>query len=448
MFGQLYIISGASGSGKTTLLNQLVDKGLVTKAPKYSERPTRMLEDGKTKDPYDDIIHVPDLLKTECDVRYIINGRYYGINTKEITKLLEASVDCAVILSDLRVVNELKKHIGNKAVSIYISSNISPERLNEIHTKRHPFIPSHEQELKLNSQFSRLSSAVRLKSWNGVTNCMRELLDDWQDYLPESKSVKIRAEKIRLFHNRYIDNIALFDFVILNYYEAEQMMKQFINIQTSRSKKILEQKEFSFPPIFLISAASGAGKGTLMEHINLLGSEKLEIITKFALRERKPTDKKDGMKALGEEGTMPNQVDWKWIFHNSNKFKGVEYGVSTADIKANVKAGKAQILVSNIGQIEKAYELFGAHLIPIYLHKTSSREEIRAHQYKACRTDQASNEKERHDRIMEAESKIEAIASIHNSYIQNIAKIKHVILNTTYQEDMFDQIFSLLEHYS
>ncbi len=447
MKGNLYILSGASGSGKTTLLNIIVSKELVVKAPKYSERTVRKLIDG-IDDPEDDIIHIDDITSSNCDIKYVINGKYYGIKTKEIIEILNSNRDCAVIISDLRIVQELKEKINESAISIYISSNISPDELNSIHNERHPFHPSKAQIKKLELQFSRLTSATNLQVWEKVVECMRELLDEWDDYLPESKSIKIRTDKIRLFHNRYIDNIEKFDHVILNYDSKKNLFQQFSNIKSFSRIGDIEQSNVKFPPIFFLSAASGAGKATLMSHINLIGSSKLKLVTKFALRDKKNTDKRDGMIALGSDAIMPEDVDWTWAFHKSSSFRGIEYGVRKSEIERNLKDGIPQIVVSNIGQIDNAISLFGEHIVPIYLHSTRSKEEIRRYQFNACGVYSSISSRDVEMATLEAESRIEEIEKVYQSFIENISKICHVILNTTYQEDMYDQIFSLLDAYT
>jgi len=426
MQGNLYILTGASTSGKTTLLNNILENGYAMKAPKFAERISR--------GPDDDIIHFDNIEKSNCDVLYVINGKRYGIDTKLIKDEIKKGMDLFVILSDLRVIRRLKSEFEDHAKAIYISSAIDEENVVKEQAKRNTFIPTEKQKEELHTQFNRLKSASKLELWPKVVDCMGELLDSWKDALPESKSTEIRARKIRAFHSRYIDNIALFDHVILNYHEPEEMTKQAVGI-INYYKKNPNTKKKETPVIFMVSAASGAGKGTLMECLNIMGSYQISIVSKMGQREGKKNDKRDGMIAIGAANEFSPEFDWRWEFHKGNNFKGVRYAVSITEIEKNIQDGKPQIFISNLGQIEKAKKLFGNKMVFIYLHATRTEEEIGTFQYANCKTRE------------EAEKRIGEIYDVHKSYINDIANIDHVLLNTTYEEDLYDQMFRLIEHY-
>jgi len=110
MQGNLYILTGASTSGKTTLLNDILENGYAMKAPKFAERLSR--------GPDDDITHIDNIEKSNCDILYVINGKRYGIDTKLIMDEIKKGNDLFVVLSDLRVIRRLKSEFEDRAKAI------------------------------------------------------------------------------------------------------------------------------------------------------------------------------------------------------------------------------------------------------------------------------------------------------------------------------------------
>lgn len=434
MSGRLYTLTGSSGSGKTTLLNLALEepyasKLSVTKAPKYSSREQR--------DANDDVIHDVNLLKgatADFDVLYYLNGNTYGLKTSEIFELLDSGRNAVIILSDLRVVRRLKRIFGSKMRSIYVASAIDPEKLRAIQEQRHVFAPEPQEQAQLARQFARLNSAARLGLWRRVFECVGELNREWKSYIPEAESTEIRAQRIRAFHTRYVDNIALFDNVILNYTEGcpEEMLVQFSNLLASGRRFGAIEK--TYPPIFIVAAASGAGKGTLMSMLDLIGGGNIAITTKMARRKKKPHDKRDGMIALGRR-SFPEDFDLRWRFHVSKEFSGTEYAVSSREIGEHVADNIPQIFVSNMGQFDRFLKLYGERVVLLYLHRLTSEDQARAFQEEVCQTQE------------EAEVRIREVRKVHEAYMERVGYFDHVLLNTTFPEDLYDQMLQLLECY-
>ena len=435
----MYILTGASGSGKTELLiNLLKEKDLnIEKAPKYASREKRNSND--------DINHADDIEVGKYDVVYNLNKERYGIIFSEIDKLIEEGKNVFIILSYIRVVKELKERFQNKVTVIYISSAIDVERLKKIQFDRYKasFKPDEEQTRRLELQFKRLKSATNIAKWDSLFECMNELNEDWKTVLPMFESTEVRASKIRDFHKTYLDNIHVFDHVILNYkidtgdIKGFDMVRQARNIIACYNKPEESKKSKSKPVIFVLAAASGTGKGILMETLNIcIGKDKIHVVTKQAKREAKKNDKRDGLVAIGRNGIFSSEFDIKWTFHNDDIFQGTEYAISSEEVKRNTDSATPQIVVSNMRQFGMFREKYQNRIVFLYLHALRSKEDVEAYQY-------ANNPTKE-----EAESRISEIENMYAQYIERISEFDHVLLNTAYPEDLYEQIFTLIEFYN
>jgi guanylate kinase len=428
--GQLYIVSGSSGSGKTTLVDMIMEQvDGVERAAKYSERASR--------GPQDDTTHVDEVDSKSYDITYVINDYFYGVKTADIERQLGRGVDVFIILSDFRVVRRVKERFGERATTVYVSSAVDPDVLRRVMADRHrdEFSPTPGQSTLLRRQFYRLQCAAELGRWSAVLDGMSDLLDEWNHVVPHAESARIRSEKIRSFHLRYTDQITLFDQVVLNHTQdrPEDMVAQM--------KQLLLHKRglrrIQSPVLFVVAAASGAGKGLLMETTGRLMSDGvIRTVTKQALRDPKPNDRRDGMVSLGHDGLFGDEFDFRWEFHKGGGQSGTRYAISTSEVERGLQQGVHQIVVSNIAVFDDFRRRFGDHTVFLYLHATRSEAEVRDYQLANCAT------------VEEAEQRIREIRDVHEAYMENIWRFDHVLLNTTFKEDLFDQMLELIHHYS
>lgn len=484
MPGCLYILTGPSGCGKTTLLNSLCENMLVhelriAKVPKFSTRKERNEKDDVTQlidehgDPhielgkgpfYDKNGLIVDVGINGIDIAYAINQERYGISTSLIDNLIKKDQNAFIILSDFRIIKRLKKQFHGISRAVYIASAVDPKKLEAEQTRRLGL--SKEKTRELSSEIDRLEAASNLGLWDRVAECIGDLNDYWKRFKPGADYTEARVERIRTFHTRYIDHITLFDNVILNYIEGEpeKMIIQMNNIITNSYKTDVFNKKKAFPPIFVVAAASGAGKGTMMQMLGLIGSDIVRFITKLAGRDIKENDKQDGMLAIGKpgkppkkwpnwpawwsdamiskamKGIFPDEYDLNWDFHKYvDKEKEItiatQYAVSTYEINLNIHSNTPQIFVSNTHQFDRFREKYGNRVVFIYLYRLSSAEDT-AEWYKTVNPDP-----------VDATARIDEIRYVHECYIDRIIEFNHVLLNTTRQEDLYDQIFQLIEYY-
>ena len=131
----------------------------------------------------------------------------------------------------------------------------------------------------------------------------------------------------------------------------------------------------------------------------------------------------------------------------------------------NIKKGKAQIFISNIGQINIAKKLFPNNLVVLYLHATHETATKRHIEEKRRSEIILSIQKEKNIMLDEAvdvfESEFEyqrrshalvqkdlnEIKDIHCSYRDNNFQFDHVLLNTGTNNDLIEQMVNLINAY-
>jgi len=507
---KFYIVIGASATGKGVLMEQLCKEGMWVKANKYSTRSYRgdsddiikigndkltILEDREKtlkKEIDDTAISYDDAIKWELfDVQnsireerlnvinqycgnghgvvYFLNGNFYGIQTDNICEKLKHN-NVVVVCSDFNVITKLKldKNLSPFIRILYIASTIDERELLRRYKAREEIafkgIPD-ELIANIESMSSMLSSAGRLKYLSKIEEIMPLLNEQWNGILPYFETIKTRATNIRLLYNRYIDHISIIDCPILNFYDLEYMFEQQRNYIRSTSR--LTPK--CAPPVFMVCAAPSSGKATLMSIVGGIGkiNNNIVITTKYAKREKRPTDGRDGMLAIGKNGDFKTYIHnpediWSWSFHNGT----TEYAVDISEIKENIKKGKAQIFISNIGQIKKARELFPDNIVILYLHathETATQKHIREkrkselimkiHQELNISIEDALSTFENSQSYQnELESlmqkDLKEIKEIHDSYRDNNCQIDHVLLNTGTNNDLIEQMINLINTYN
>jgi len=385
MANKIYILSGGPGAGKTELLNAIIKKDSNTSItpPKYSDR--------KKRSSGDDIITIAtdDFNKEEYTFVYSMNNNIYGFKSIDIIECLKKRKNVFIIISDFRTIEEFKKYFGSLVSSIYIFRNMNEEELNEILEKRH----------KVNA------------------NNQADIEDDTEN--------KIRKNRLYFIQRQYVENIALFDHIILNRTnKQDEMYEQLKNIVYAYSEGQITQRPKG-PVIFLIAAASGAGKRTLMHAMYSLGKRNIKVIKKFTNRIHQDDD--------GPEIIPNTTIDEK--FDISYEFNNNKYGIKSSEIWDNLANGTPQIVITNMDEFHQFSKIFGQTAIGVYLHATRTQKEILELQKRKLKSEEKAN------------MKVQKMEEIHKGYINNIAEFKHVLLNTIAKEDLWEQMFQLIKYY-
>jgi guanylate kinase len=385
MSARLYIISGSPCSGKTELLRLIQNQATFNAyiAPKYSTRDER---GGK----FDDIKHVNKINDKDYTFVYPRYHDLYGIKAEEITNILIQGYNVFIILSDLRIVEELKQFFGSLSVSLYIYRNLTDDQLERCLEER-------EKERGMKQE----------------------------NTVPFEKQRQTRLNYLYLMQRQYVDNITLFDHVILNTKKPHDMLRQVTNLIEGYEKGSI-CIGMKGPVIFLIAAASGSGKGTLMEAMYGFGRRLITVVEKATTREiRRPPD---GPEIYHVDEIDPDKFDISYEFH------GTEYGIETARMWQNLSKSRSQIIITNMQQFQNFREKFGPLVVCVYLHATLTKRQRFELEIKKHGEEKAKMRAEKADRI-------------HQDYIDNIAEFQHVLLNTMEKEDFWDQMFRLIRFY-
>ena len=191
-------ITGPSGAGKSSTLFDLLEEKRryfdPVMVPKYTDR-------SEHKDDRGEVLRQPDML-SKCDLKYIQYGDCYGIELSTILEHIMGGMSPIVILNDVRAVEDVKKVFGGIVRSLFIFR----ESPNE-------------------DRFQEIAKSKGL----------------------DPKEIKSRLQKAKTLYRIYIENIHIFDHVIINSSTLPHLrllVKQIVdNLQQSQNWPLVERIE-------------------------------------------------------------------------------------------------------------------------------------------------------------------------------------------------------------
>lgn len=383
---KIYVLCGGSGSGKTELLNMILgDKIINAVTPKkYSNR--------KKRNNDDDVITVneSEFSKEEFTFVYAMNDYFYSFKAGDIINLLKTGKNVFLIISDLRIVEEIKKFFGIHVCILYLFRNMTETELHKILEERNITSPIISQE-KIETE------------------------------------KKIRTNRLYLIQRQYVENIAMFDHVILNRTDKiDEMLTQIRILVTAPLSQQSNNLIAKGAVIFLIAAGSGAGKRTLTHAMYSLGKKSITVVRKATDRIKQEDD---GPEIVCGVKNIVKNYDISYSF-NKNK-----YGFKSSQIWDNLKKNIPQILITNMDEFYEFQNIFNGACICVYLHATRTERQILNWQEKKLGNKQ------------KAKQKVQKLEEIHQGYIKNIHRFNHVLLNTIEKEDLWEQMFRLIKYY-
>lgn len=249
-------LTGPSGCGKSTIIERIMElekklegqgiKFSPIRVPKYVTRPLRSKE---IKDLLEgnevDVISVDHIPET-CELKYQTYGKKYGVGLDTIISHLNNGKYPVIVINDVRVVEELKKKFPEQVLSLFLFREV-PRR------------------------------DVYLKEANGRGN------------VAESETEE-RFNKATAIYRTYIENIGLFNRVILNptrndgsedyaQIQIENVIKGIL-----KGKISLKDKRNGKPKLFIIAGNAASGKDEIIQAVNDMGKLQATIIPKFTSR--------------------------------------------------------------------------------------------------------------------------------------------------------------------
>ena len=260
-------LTGPSQSGKSLVMRkiQYLESALQKEGinflpkivPKYTTRLYRSEESSLMKQGKDvDVISVPKL-PDNCDLIYQTYGVLYGIATEDLKAILNQKKIPIIIINDIRAVEELKKEFPGRVLSLFLCRKI-PE----------------------------------LEDFKEEANNRGNVTEN------ENRS---RYEKAIAIYRVFIENIALFDRILLNakeYGEEElERVNTIIDIQLSNLIKetikgniIRKGPIKKAPRVFVIAGNAASGKDEIVRAILTMGKLQARVIPKFTMRNQEPND--------------------------------------------------------------------------------------------------------------------------------------------------------------
>jgi guanylate kinase len=288
-------VTGPSQSGKSLVLQKiralsgvLNEQGYAFNPQLIKKKTTReyRIDELKALDNNQeiDVEHV-ETIPEDHDLVYQSYGLRYGLNTKYIAELLNEGKTPYAVINDIRAVEELKEVFPNQVLSIFLFRKI-------------PDLSDFKREAMLRGNVTEVE-------------------------------VYARYEKAVAIYRMYIENIALFDKVILNAIEYNQddlhnpkkniIDKQLFNIikgviddkiQLRRNSSALHS---SIPKTFILAGNAASGKDELIRAVKDMGRIQAEIIPKYAVRRQEEDDEEEMICRIIPKQQLLDELDKEYI---------------------------------------------------------------------------------------------------------------------------------------
>jgi hypothetical protein len=176
----------------------------------------------------------------------------------------------------------------------------------------------------------------------------------------------------------------------------------------------------------------------LAEALRIIAPREIVVVEKEAKRNPKPNDKEDGLIPIGTGGAFSPKFTFRFISHKIEGYEGTEYAFDLDNIKREIQNGKSLILVANSLSNSELYRRlrseFGDRMVHLFLWRFQSESELRQYQVENCST------------MEEAEARIAQTEDIYKKYLENLIGVDFVMLNTSFFEDLHNQVFNLLSY--
>lgn len=265
-------LTGPSQSGKTLVMDkiiQLKDREnfksyffCPKKIKKYTTRYLRLHELAQIECGKDIDVEFSRRIPDSCDLVYQTYGIRYGLCTENLRQYMSEGLSPVIVINDIRAVEEIKSVFPGQVLSLFLFRKI-------------PKLEDFKEEAKDRGNVSE-------------------------------QEILARYDKAVAIYRTYIENISLFDHVILNAieYDSENLYgtntildSQIENVilPILNKKKCLcnvERKDKK-ARIFVISGNAASGKDEIIRALLSMGKLEAKIIPKYTTRQQEPEDGKE-----------------------------------------------------------------------------------------------------------------------------------------------------------
>ncbi|MCH5172345.1 MAG: hypothetical protein J1F31_05920 [Erysipelotrichales bacterium] len=424
-----YIIAlmGPSQSGKSFVIKKIISNKCNGFNPKLvAKQATRNLRtEEKAALARGEDIDVEHVNTITADLVYQTYGQRTGI---EISKLIAIANDNkvpVVVVNDIMAMAKLKKECKKRDNDICV---ISIFLFRKIPVKEEYFAESRK----------------------------RGNVDD--------KETEQRFDKAKTVYRIYIENMHMFDFVMLNTINYDENDRNNGNtivdyqIRAIRDNIILkgvcprERCDKDKPVLYIISGNGASGKDELIEATYAMGKLYADVLPKYTSRNQKADDGPELIckMNISEHGLIENPTYNEYILLRKkypNRFltyianKKYEYSIDMQNLRQYLKLGKSLVVaVSDIPTIKKLIEEFKNQAVTIYCNSQISQEEF---------MQKSSGDDVDLAKVSEMNNKI-------YEFIDNYMMFRHVVIyaenelghaSDSRQEELIDQLFRLFRAY-
>jgi len=289
-------LTGATSSGKSFLIEKIKEIAIEFRNnginfspasfPKFTTRKYRDNEIAELKKGKScDVISV-DEISSQCDLVYRTYGNEYGLMTKDLAKRLSQNECPIVIINDVRAVEELKKVFRGKVLSLFLFRHIA--------------------------NFDELQKSGKTRG--NVSE----------------KEVVERYIKATALYRIYIENITLFDRVILNVNDVEKDKYKCTELQIRNTLQGVFDKKILLnachpkgKKLFILSGNATSGKDDVIRAIHRMGKLQADIISKYTSRRQEKDDGNEMICQFIPQQTLQGLQDPLTKFRNKQKEKDI-----------------------------------------------------------------------------------------------------------------------------
>lgn len=262
-------LTGPSMSGKTYVMEKIEQESFrlrsegidfnPVRVEKFTTRAYRLEEIKQMRSNSAVDVRSVAQIPIECDLIYRTYGMDYGVSLETLKNLLNQNKTPVIVVNDVRVVEEIKSKFKGRVLSLFLFRKI-PE----------------------------------LKDFKSTSNLRGNV---------NRNEVKKRFEKAVAIYRTYIENITLFNRVILNVkdYSGEIGEIDFTGLQIHNiikgvlSNRILLERsnKDKKKKMFIISGSAASGKDEIIRAVEKLGKIQAFILPKYTTRIQEPDDGKE-----------------------------------------------------------------------------------------------------------------------------------------------------------